>query len=67
MDAIPEFTRDVLVSIHPRHASKILNGEKTVELRRRFPEAGTRGALSVSAQSPAPPTRCAATCHPNQP
>jgi hypothetical protein len=29
MDAIPEFTRDVLVSIHPRHASKILNGEKT--------------------------------------
>ena len=47
MDAIPEFTRDVLVSIHPKHASKILNGEKTVELRRRFPEASTRGALAV--------------------
>jgi predicted transcriptional regulator len=47
MDAIPEFTRDFLVSIHPRHASKILNGEKTVELRRRFPEAGTRGALAA--------------------
>jgi predicted transcriptional regulator len=45
MDAIPEFTRDLLVSVHPRHASNILNGEKTVELRRRFPERHTRGAL----------------------
>ena len=47
MDAIPEFTRDILVSIHPNYASKILTGEKTVELRRRFPEAGTRGALAL--------------------
>jgi predicted transcriptional regulator len=47
MDAIPEFTRDVLVSIHPDYASKILTGEKTVELRRRFPEVGTRGALAL--------------------
>jgi predicted transcriptional regulator len=45
MDAIPEFTRDLLVSLHPRHASNILSGEKTVELRRRFPEQHTRGAL----------------------
>ena len=31
MDAIPEFTRDLLVSLRPRHASNILTGEKTVE------------------------------------
>jgi predicted transcriptional regulator len=47
MDAIPEFTRDLLVSLHPRHASNILTGEKTVELRRRFPEQHTRGALAL--------------------
>ena len=47
MDAIPEFTRDLLVSLHPRHASNILSGEKTVELRRRFPEQHMRGALAL--------------------
>ena len=47
MDAIPEFTRNLLVSLHPRHASNILAGEKTVELRRRFPEQHTRGALAL--------------------
>jgi predicted transcriptional regulator len=47
MDAIPEFTRGLLVSVHPRHASNILNGDKTVELRRRFPERHTRGALAL--------------------
>jgi predicted transcriptional regulator len=47
MDVIPEFTRDLLVSFHPRHASNILTGEKTVELRRRFPEHHTRGALAL--------------------
>jgi predicted transcriptional regulator len=47
MDAIPEFTRDLLVSVHPRHASNILTGEKTVELRRRFPEKRTRGASAL--------------------
>ena len=47
MDAIPEFTRDLLVSLHPRHASNILSGEKTVELRRRFPEQHIRGALAL--------------------
>ena len=30
--------RDVLVSIQPRYASKIIEGTKSVELRRRFPE-----------------------------
>jgi hypothetical protein len=43
MDAIPELTRDLLVSLHPRHALNILSGEKTVELRRRFTERHTRG------------------------
>jgi predicted transcriptional regulator len=47
MDAISEFTRDVLVSIHPHYASRILSGEKTVELRRRFPKMGTRGAIAL--------------------
>jgi predicted transcriptional regulator len=47
MDAIPEFRRDLLVSLHPRHAANILSGEKTVELRRRFPEQHARGALAL--------------------
>lgn len=47
MDAIPDFTRDLLVSLHPRHAANVLSGEKTVELRRRFPEQHTRGALAL--------------------
>ena len=28
---------DVFISLHPQHADKILNGSKTVEFRRRFP------------------------------
>jgi predicted transcriptional regulator len=47
MSSTPQFTRDVLVSIRPNYASKIVRGEKTVELRRRFPEAGTRGAIAL--------------------
>src|SRR5438132_6873311 len=47
MDAIPEFTRRVLVSIRPLYASKILDGEKTVELRRRFPEINSTGATAI--------------------
>jgi predicted transcriptional regulator len=47
MDAIPEFSRNLLVSVHPRHASNILSGLTTVELRRRFPEQHTRGALAL--------------------
>jgi predicted transcriptional regulator len=42
-----ELARDVLVSIRPFYASKILDGRKTVELRRRFPEVGTVGALAL--------------------
>lgn len=45
MDAIPEFRRDVFVSIRPIYASKILGGQKTVELRRKFPEIGGTGAM----------------------
>jgi predicted transcriptional regulator len=30
------FRRNFVVSIHPMYASKIISGEKTVELRRRF-------------------------------
>jgi predicted transcriptional regulator len=45
--ATPDFTRDLLVSLHPRHASNILSGKKTVQLRRRFPQQHTRGALAL--------------------
>jgi predicted transcriptional regulator len=48
MDAIAEFTRDLLMSIHPRHASNILRGEKTVELRRRFGEANAASTASLT-------------------
>jgi len=47
MDAIPEFRRDVLVSVRPIYAAKILEGQKTVELRRKFPVVGATGALAV--------------------
>jgi predicted transcriptional regulator len=47
MNAMPEFTRDVLVSIRPSFASKILAGDKTVELRRKFPEVGSGGMTAV--------------------
>jgi predicted transcriptional regulator len=39
--------RDILVSVQPRFASKILEGAKTVELRRRFPESNAVGALAL--------------------
>ena len=45
MEAIPEFRRDILASVRPIYASKILHGQKTVELRRKFPEVGATGAL----------------------
>jgi predicted transcriptional regulator len=40
-------TRDVLVSVQPKYVSKILDGKKTVELRRRFPESAATGALAL--------------------
>lgn len=47
METIPEFRRDVLVSIRPIYASRIMKGQKTVELRRRFPEVGATGAIAL--------------------
>lgn len=38
--------RDVVLSIRPQYSSKILEGEKTVELRRRFPVSAPRGAIA---------------------
>jgi predicted transcriptional regulator len=40
-------SRDVLFSIRPVHAEKILEGSKTVELRRRFANAVTPGTLAL--------------------
>jgi len=39
--------RSVLFSIKPAYANKILEGLKTVELRRRFPEVGMAGSTAV--------------------
>jgi len=47
MDASYPFTRDVLVSIRPFYASKILDGQKTAELRRRFPQTAAMGAMAL--------------------
>jgi predicted transcriptional regulator len=46
MDALTEYSRDILVSVRPGYASKILDGQKTVELRRRFPELGPAGTVA---------------------
>src|SRR6476620_2030419 len=43
-----ELRQDFLVSIRPQYVAKILDGQKTVELRRRFPESvnvGTRAYI----------------------
>ena len=40
-------SRDVLFSIRPVHVEKILTGDKTVELRRRFASAVTPGTLAL--------------------
>lgn len=47
MEAVSELRRDVLVSIRPFYASKILDGCKWVELRRKFPEFSTVGATAL--------------------
>jgi predicted transcriptional regulator len=39
--------RDILFSIRPFYADKILEGQKTVELRRKFPEFGTTGSTAL--------------------
>lgn len=44
---------DVLISIHPFYASKIIEGLKTVELRRRFPELnGTPARMVIYSTHP---------------
>jgi predicted transcriptional regulator len=40
-------SRDVLLSIRPRYVSKIFDGHKTVELRRRFPGVGPAGIIAL--------------------
>jgi predicted transcriptional regulator len=39
--------RHILVSIRPEYVYKILDGEKTVELRRKFPEQRAIGATAL--------------------
>jgi predicted transcriptional regulator len=39
--------RDILFSIRPFYANAILEGRKTVELRRKFPEFGTTGSTAL--------------------
>ena len=38
--------RDVVLSIRPQYSSRIMTGEKTVELRRRFPTSAPRGTIA---------------------
>tara|TARA_R110002096_G_scaffold196195_5_gene378919 strand:+ start:395 stop:1216 length:822 start_codon:yes stop_codon:yes gene_type:complete len=38
--------RDVVLSIRPQYSSKILMGQKTVELRRRFPLSAPKGTIA---------------------
>ena len=38
--------RDVVLSIRPQYSEKIIHGEKTVELRRRFPLSAPRGTIA---------------------
>lgn len=38
--------RDIVLSIRPQYASRIMSGEKTVELRRRFPATAPKGTIA---------------------
>lgn len=38
--------RDVVLSIRPKYTSRIMAGEKTVELRRRFPASAPKGTIA---------------------
>lgn len=40
------YQRDVVLSIRPQYSSKIMTGQKTVELRRRFPVAVPKGTIA---------------------
>jgi predicted transcriptional regulator len=45
MKATDTAQRNFVVSVHPTYAQKIVDGEKTVELRRRFVENVAPGAI----------------------
>lgn len=48
-----EKPKNVIISIRPEYALKIIAGEKTIELRRRFPvESVTGGTALIYASSP---------------
>jgi predicted transcriptional regulator/DNA-binding XRE family transcriptional regulator len=38
--------RDVVLSIRPKYSEKIINGKKTIELRRRFPLSAASGRIA---------------------
>jgi predicted transcriptional regulator/DNA-binding XRE family transcriptional regulator len=45
--------RDVVLSIRPKYTTRIMSGEKTVELRRRFPASAPKGTIAyIYATSP---------------
>jgi predicted transcriptional regulator/DNA-binding XRE family transcriptional regulator len=41
-----ESKRDVVLSIHPTYSDRILDGSKTIELRRRFPVSASNGTTA---------------------
>jgi len=52
MKALSLFKRDVLVSIKPVYVEKILDGQKTVELRRKFPDTSVGATILIYSTSP---------------
>lgn len=44
-DCIADSSRDVVLSIRPQYSEKIMEGKKTVELRRRFPMSTSKGSI----------------------
>lgn len=49
-----ESKRDIVISIRPEYSEKILEGKKTVELRRRFPVNSPKGSVAyIYSTSPA--------------
>lgn len=52
-DEVCPAPRDVVLSVHPKYSEKILQGQKTVELRRRFPMPAQSGiTLYIYSTSP---------------
>lgn len=48
-----EKPKNIIISIRPKYARKIIAGEKTVELRRRFPVESVKGGIAlIYASSP---------------